>query len=789
MKKRPLYGAALLLLLFFLALPTSLWMHTGPPEGRVAFTGTVDQREEREDMQVLLLKDTSILGARKILVYLRNSKQSYFIGNTLNIKGTIKQYKAPGNPGQFDSLLYYQRKKIDALCFGDAVEVLDQRRDGFREGLVRLQLYFSRTLEKRLGARDGGILKAMLLGDKRELPEEIRSLYQRSGISHLLAISGLHISILGAGLYRGLRRLGLPYGAAGIPALVLMGCYGVLVGAGVSTLRALTMFFLVVGADLIGRTYDIRTALGIAALWLLLEQPLYARDGAFLLSFGAVFGLTEVTPVLKDMTERLPAWKYFMGKLPGEKEKPVGEERMEGEREREQVSRWSVLSQKVTRFVREGLCACMGIQVVTLPVLLCCFYEVPVYAPILNLLVIPLMAPLLAAALALLALELFFPFAIPLTAWICHGILGAVEVMAKAFDRLPGAVFCGGCPKSWQIAVYYSGVGLLLFLWHREKRKRAKARERETEDAALRQRTGRKGTGLVLGYLLCMLMLLWRREPEFWMTMLDVGQGDAIFFATRGGNTYLMDGGSSSEKQTGSYILEPFFKYQGRGEADVLLVSHLDWDHISGITELLEEELLKVGCLVLPAMSGGTGSVGNTQEDEAYQKLKNLAKEKGIPVQVMGAGDCLREGDLVLRCLGPERGQSYENRNAASLVLSLEYKSLRVLLTGDLEGKGEARVLEQKELLGSYDILKVAHHGSQYSTGEEWLSQVRPVVGLISCGEENSYGHPHRELLHRLKERGCHTYMTPRDGAITIKSDGSSFEVETFRQSHGIFQE
>ncbi len=783
MKKRPVYGAALLLALFFLLLPSSLWMRPGPPEGRAVFTGIVAMREQREDMQVLYLKDTSILEAREILVYLRNSKESYFIGNTLEIKGTIKQYKAPGNPGQFDSLLYYQRKKIDALCFGEFVKVVDEKRDGFREGLLTLKLSLSQALHRALGARDGGILKAMLLGDKGELPEEIKSLYQKSGISHLLAISGLHISILGAGLYRGLRRIGLPYGAAGLPALALMSCYGILVGAGVSTLRALTMFFLVVGADLTGRTYDIRTALGIAALWLLLEQPLYVRDGAFLLSFGAVLGLTEVTPVLKELAERVPYPKSVESGMPSLQERGKKREtaslRERGKKRqipslvkpgREPVA---ALCEKLLRFIGDGLCACLGIQMVTLPVLLCCFYEVPVYAPLLNLLVIPLMAPLLGAALVCLALELLFPPTVPLAAWICHGILGLVERLAIAFGKLPGAVFCGGCPRAWQIVLYYAEGILLLGIWQGKKGKGQKDSPETT------RRIG-KGAGLCLGYVLCLFILLWRREPLFSMTLLDVGQGDAIFFTTRGGNSYLMDGGSSSEKDTGAYILEPFFKYQGRSRVDVLLVSHLDWDHISGITELLEGELLEVGCLILPGASGGKAGAQRAETDEAYQKLWKLAEKKGIPVQVMNAGDCLQEGELTLRCLGPKKGESYESRNAASLVLSLTYKDLRILLTGDLEGEGERRVLEQ-ELCDGYHILKVAHHGSQYSTEEEWLSRVRPVVGLISCGEENSYGHPHKELLERLEQRGCRIYMTPRDGAVTIKSDGSSYEVETFR--------
>ena len=780
MRRRPIYGAALLLLLCCLALPPSLWIRTGIPEGTTAFTGTVGRREQREGMQVLYLKNTSIPKARWILVYLKDSDYSYFIGNILKIQGRIQNYEHPGNPGQFDSLTYYQTKKIDAFCYADRAELLEDKRDWLREALVELRLCLSHGLEQTLGESESGILKAMLLGDKGQLPLDIKRLYQRSGIAHLLAISGLHISILGAGFYKGMRKIGIPCLLAGAPALIFMACYGILTGAGVSTLRALTMFFLAVGADLVGRTYDIQTALGAAAIWLLLEQPLYARDGAFLLSFGAVFGLVEVTALLKAWTK---------GNGTGEWEFPEGgnESRKEG---------WKAV-EKLRHLVTEGLWACLGIQIVTLPILLYCFYEAPVYAPFLNLLVIPLMGPLLAGGLCCMLLGVFFPAGAVPAALLCRGILEVTEFLARCFNRLPGAVFCGGCPAKWQMGAYYGGVALML-LWgkYRGGQERMWIQKKTGEQKEI-QRQGRLEKFCFSSlYILCLLLLLWRHEPAFSLTMLDVGQGDAICFRTRGGSTYLMDGGSTSEKQTGEYILEPFFKYQGKSRVDYILVSHLDRDHISGILEILEEGFLEVGCLILPAASQGktggadrkTGELTEAadlcqalaEQDEAYGKLKKLAEEREVKIQVMGAGDSLEDGELRLYCLGPERGERYESRNAASLTICLEYKKLRVLLTGDLEGTGESRVLDRL-FAQSYDILKTAHHGSGNSTKEEWLARVNPRIALISCGEKNSYGHRHEELLERLKNQGCRIYLTPRDGAVTVQSDGESYEVTKFQ--------
>ena len=724
-------------------------MHTDIQEGTAVFTGTVGRREQKEGTQVYYLKDTDISGTRWILVYLNHSNSQYFIGNTLKIYGTIKKYETPGNPGQFDGLIYYQTRKIDGMCFAQKVELVDGKKDSLREGLLQIRLRLGEELERCLDQSDSGILKAMLLGERRDLGPEIRELYQESGISHLLAISGLHISILGAGLYRLLRKTGLPSAAAGIPALIFMGCYGILIGAGASTLRALIMFALTVGADFLGRSYDIRTALGVTAIGLLLEQPLYARDGAFLLSFGAILGLTQINPVLKGMWER--------------ESRPEESTKVKG----------------VIGFLKDGFCTSLSVQIMTLPVLLYCFYQVPLYAPLLNLLVVPLMGPLLTAGLVCVSLSWASSFPgvevlvgglagiARIFAWVCHGILWVVEQGARISSSFVGAMLTTGRPETWQIVVYYLGVlGFLLFAgMHRWKREKNRSQEKSKEWSF----KARLLAGAV--YAAALLVLFLRPEPEFTMTMLDVGQGDSIYFKTRGGSSFLMDGGSSSEELVGQYILEPFLKCQGQAELDYVLISHGDEDHVSGIREILDGNLLSVGCLILPE-SG--------REDETCRELAALAKGRGTSVIWMKAGDRLQDRKLLLRCLAPEKGRVYEDKNAGSLVLSLEYKSLHILLTGDLEGSGERLVLEQGLLEKDYDILKVAHHGSRYSTGEDWLSKVQPEVSLISCGEDNSYGHPHGELLERLKKAGSRIYRTSQKGAVTVTSNGQTYEVQTY---------
>ena len=244
-----------------------------------------------------------------------------------------------------------------------------------------------------------------------------------------------------------------------------------------------------------------------------------------------------------------------------------------------------------------------------------------------------------------------------------------------------------------------------------------------------------------------------------------MGQGDCIFLKGPNGQTYLVDGGSSDVKQVGKYRIEPYLKSQGVGQLDYVFISHGDADHCNGILEILERQKMgvKIENLVLPINYSG---------DEMLVELAKLAKKQGVKVFCMDAGQGVTEGDLTIFCLQPEN-QELEG-NAGSMVLSVIFKEFEMLLTGDVEGEGEemlVKALEQNDdnLPESYDVLKVAHHGSKNSTTEELLNQINPKLALISVGEGNRYGHPHKETLERLKEVKCKILETGECGEITLE--------------------
>ena len=275
-------------------------------------------------------------------------------------------------------------------------------------------------------------------------------------------------------------------------------------------------------------------------------------------------------------------------------------------------------------------------------------------------------------------------------------------------------------------------------------------------------------------FALCVILLIsvpWKHEKnELEVTMLDVGQGDGIYMRGPSGMHYFVDGGSSDVKKVGKYRIESFLKSRGVGTLDYVFLSHGDGDHIGGIRELLERQDvgIRIRTLVLP--------VENVWDD-ALKEIGEIALFYGTQVVVMEAGEELSEGEFRIRCLQPGNEFTEESGNGASMVLQVEYKDFDMLLTGDVEGKGE-ELLVFGGALESVDVLKVAHHGSKNSTKDDFLDLVRPKIALISAGRENSYGHPHMETIKRLKKAGIIIYNTQESGAVTIRTDGRRMHVE-----------
>ena len=701
--------------------------------------GTVVRREERPTYQMLYLTDVQVrheeqlIYESKILVYFKqyetqksNVKHSetISIGNKVQFAGELSFFEPASNHGNFDRRFYYRKQGINACIWSEGAEVTDPSVRIVEEKLTRLKGRWKSLLIKALGKEYGNTLSAILLGDKSELEEGAKELYQASGIGHIMAISGLHMSFLGSGLYHLLRRTGLsflPAGGIGILALIL---YTMMIGGGVSSQRALVMFIVRVGADMCGRDYDLPTSLAIAAAVIVFRQPLYLWDAGFLLSFGALTGLAVVTPVLEECN-------------------------------------------LMPRMLR----ASVAVQLVLLPILLYFYFEIPVYSMLLNLLVIPLMSVLLGAGLIGSVVSVFWTGGGMFVLQICRLILWGYEKSAQLTLGVPFGRVVTGQPKKWMCIVYYVILfgGCVILMWYREKNR---YRDKKRSNAKALWKNG----AVVLYVVLFCLSCKWnyRGNGKLIVTAVDVGQGDCLYIRTPSGRHYLIDGGSTSEAKVGKYRIEPFLKSQGVGKLDYVFVSHGDADHINGIEELLADQKtgIQIDTLVLPPKQ---------VLEEHLLKLATLAETGGTRAAAMECGGQITDGEMSLSCLAPSQEYAGEIGNASSMVLELDYKAFEMLFTGDLEDEGEQQLLESGQLQDT-DVLKAGHHGSGNSTTEAFLEITDPEITLISAGKENRYGHPHKETLERLKAVESRVYSTQESGAVTVVTDGETVYVEEYIQ-------
>ncbi len=731
MKKRPLASIGLLLvLLFYLAvtmqgLPSRAEYES--PGDRVCVSGRVYQKELRpqagEMVQVLYLKDLSEESppGKAAVCYLKNGQAEPEMGSWVKVEGVYKNFERASNPGQFDTYSFYLISGISYRLNQAVILEKTTKYNKVREGIYCFRRFLSRKLSTYLPPKESALMKTILLGEKGELDPELKELYQRNGIAHLLAISGLHVSMLGMGLYRILCKCGVPMKISAGGACVLLVLYGVMTGFSVSALRAILMFLLHMLAVMAERTYDLLTALSVAAVSLLVGQPLYLKHSGFLFSFGCVLGIAVLTPALTEGKRDL---------LPG--------------------------NNILTKGIKGGLSA-FSMGVATLPVYLWYYYQFPVWSVLLNLMVIPLMSYLMAAGILLLILSIVCPLAIwPLVSLI-RGIFKIYELGCGVNETLPFHLVNFGKPQGWQLLFYL----LILLLVVGLKKKL---------------------TLPVKWMFTCLgiLLLVYRPGGKLTVTFLDVGQGDGIFIETPQGSHFLIDGGSSSVGNVGKYRLLPFLRFQGVQSLDAVFVTHPDTDHCNGVQEILEQDTgsgITVKCLALPDIAGETKSDG-------FRKLEGLAEERGIPVVYLSRGQEMGEGELTFTCLHPSKGYRTKDTNEYSLVLKLTYQNFSALFTGDLEGEGEQDFEKYQEgkagNRGQLTVLKAAHHGSAYSTGTGLLEVLMPSYTVISCGKHNSYGHPHQELLKRLADCGTEILITYQTGAVTFQTDGEQVWIQTF---------
>lgn len=682
-------------------------------------------------------------------------------GQQVFIFGKGSRFEPATNPGEFDAHEYYFSKGITGSIQGNLIRITNRSYHRLDQALFQAKQKLLNSYVTFLGEEGAGVISSMLLGERALLSEETEELYRHGGISHILAISGLHVSLIGQALYAVLRRTFLGRNGAIPVACLGVVVYGSFVRAGISTKRAVIMFLLLLLATALGRTYDSLSAMAISMIVILAQTPGALFTASFQLSYGAAYGASVLADVFRMLSKQ-------------EKKECI---KVAEEGFFENLRKiWRGGRQKR----REILIFSLAIQAVSVPLTIYHFFEYPLYGFFLNPVVVPLVTILLLCGLLSGVCGLFWPVAGYFFAGGTKGILFLYEILCSLVENLPFSVLLCGRPEVWRIALYYAA--LTVYIWQYGKRSGCFGRK---DDGILQGKIkGVLQAGVPLFLPLCLIPAA---GTGLECAFLDVGQGECIVIRERESGVFLVDGGSTGTKKIGEKTMIPYLKANGIRVIDCVFVSHTDADHISGITEILERMPVLSAYRTRAPGYAGTPVIKKIvlpvteQENGEYHELEELAKEKGVELHFLGKGEQWEtDGKLKFLCLAPEKSKDYPDRNAASMILLASYGQTDLLLTGDTEKAGEESLLEEPEdWQNSVEVLKVAHHGSMTSSSPQFVRKISPLISIISCGRENRYGHPHKETVSTLRDAGSRIYRTDKDGCVTLQINGK-IRVETY---------
>ncbi|MCQ2530651.1 MAG: DNA internalization-related competence protein ComEC/Rec2 [Lachnospiraceae bacterium] len=735
MIKRKLFFAALLFALLCFGLQktgTIRFLHEMPEENRkVVLTGIIDQIESKTDSKYVYLKraQNSNSGETygKIILTVADGifeKLDLKLGERVKVYGKYTGFHVARNAGNFDENNYYHSLGISGKFQLENPEDLKKTGKGWnylKQWLYEVKTSIVDTFESVMTGfyKPIGIFSAIVAGEKSGLDQNVKELYQTNGIAHILAISGLHISLIGMSVFSILRKRHSYKFSCLISSLVMVG-FCVMSGGSVSAIRATIMFLVRMLAELFGKTFDLLSALAFAAILILAENPLILTNGAFLLSFGAILGVGVINIILVDYCS--------------------SESRL--------LKAFSVS---------------LSVSLATLPIITSIYYEIPLYSVFLNLLIIPLMSFVLGSGILC---GIAGSLSIVLGRFIIGMgvyLLSFVEILCKIIDWIPYSIVVTGKPALWKVGLFY----LLLVSGLVFMKQKAKKGKRLLQEKTERKVTIKRIVFLLLwGIVLFSIFLFKEPSEKLQLTFFDVGQGEGYLIQSPSGTNFLMDGGSTSVNNLKEYRLESAIKYLGVSTVDYSIITHPDTDHISGVMDLIQDD--SAGHILIKNLV-----VADLPGNEKMKDLKELAQTRNIPVITMQAGDVLSDGAIRLTCLHPEENYKAKDTNGESLVFLLEYNKFRALLTGDIGMEEEQRLLEED--LENVRLLKVAHHGSRTSSSEPFLQEAfsgsLPKVAIISAGVNNSYGHPNKETLQRLRNLDAEIFCTAATGEITVSID------------------
>lgn len=690
----------------------------------------------------------------------KKSTERLEYGDKIRFSGKYVKPSTQRNHGGFDNQKYLKSQKIYGSVKVEKLEVIAKNKGNLIFRIAnQINFRIKQKIDSSLEKEKASILKGILLGNTLEIEEDLQENFRVSNISHVLAVSGMHITYLMVGIHL-LFQSKIGKRKTKILIIIFLVFYMFLTGFSPSVVRAGMMGILVTGAGLFYRKNDIWTSIAISLFFILIYNPFLITNMGLQFSYLGTLGMIilhkNVLQFLKNIKITNRKWKY-------------------------RFNRKAII---LIGKIKEILAVTISAQLAILPVTLYHFNLFGSYFILTNLLVSVIIGPIVIIGMIAIISSFSFLFFSKVIFFILDFLIYILILIAK-LGNLPLAKIYIPTPQIWIVLLYYFSILILNFIYQLYCSKRLNHTQRRVRNLIALARykvfqNKRRYLRVIAGIFLLFLFILFLPK-KLEIHFVDVGQGDSTFIQTPHNKTILIDGGGSLSKEfdVGKRTLLPYILDRGYTKIDYIFISHFDQDHVGGILTILQD--LKVGKVIISKQG---------EDSENYQKFLKIIKEKGISVDIVKMGDRVKiEEGLCFDILWPSEELIPDNvLNNNSIVMKMCYRNFSMLFTGDIEEKAEEKILEtyqSKENKLTSKVLKVAHHGSKTSSMVKILNAIQPKIAFIGVGKNNVFNHPSEITIENLKQDRTKIYRTDEKGEITLKVNRKGkLEIETIQKKH-----
>jgi len=705
-------------------------------EGLCELLISVQEEPENRDEDSIVLASTEQIVVRDtvfhvqatLLVRFRKFQPGLEYGDRVTLIGELKRPNTSRNPGAFDYRGFLARKGIWGIA---TVRTRDQIVNIERGGgtwlwtmvVLPVRHRIRQVIDRNLSGAPAGLLKGVLLGEKRGVPDSVRTDFARAGVNHVLAVSGLHVGLIAAVVFFVLRTAGAGRSLTSWLTIAALALYALVTGMPASVLRASTMGTVVILGMLGGREGDGLNTLGLAGLVLLYVSPMDLYDVGFQLSFSATGGILILHQPIREL-------------LPGGNSNFIG------------------------KYVLTPFAVSLAAQAGTLPLVATYFGHISIVSLVANLVVVPMIGASVALGIAAILYSLVLDWLTTLFNGANWVILQGAIVVAKGFAS-PGWAYLEVPKPGWKFSGIFVCLMLMLVAGIRTHR-----------------------VGRYLPFLLIVLGNWWvwagilSNPPGFEMVVLDVGQGDGIFLRFPNGRIMMVDGGLRGRgTDAGERVLIPFLRERGYRKIDVVVASHPHSDHIGGLVTLLER--IQVGHYLDAGQHYGSWTARRIRTLIQEKDIRYTAVAAGDSLVGLGGVEI-----VVLHPSGEyvsPSGEAPHGLNNGSVVLHLRYGASSILLTGDIERETDPDLIRWGAMLEA-DVLKAAHHGSRTSSTQQFLDILNGKLALVSCGVKNKFRHPAPEVITRYESMGMEVVRTDLSGALSLSVSRDKIRINKWLQ-------